>query len=237
LLLVGSRSYRIFGWVPPASAYPTLAGIEAGIEADTPFAMTREDPAGCLQRQLCGSARRWDMDTKLILPPGAAADDAATPLRFTRPFKCTFFCLARPVVYVWWGEYVIAEIVSPFNCCEWRFEVGPPTSFPERERVHPEMASAEPGMWYSVHAHMYTCGLVAPCCAAQAPFPICAGSRSGERVGTIARVWSGWCKEGCTNATNFSIAFPDGALPMQKASLLACTMLIDFLICEERNNQ
>ena len=200
--------------------------------------MTKEDPAGCCQRQLCGSARRWDMETKLILPAGASPPPgvSTTALRFTRPFKCTFFCLARPVVYVWWGDYVIAEIVSPFDCCEWRFDVGPPTSYPEQDRVHPDMASAEPGTWYSVHAHMCTCGLVAPCCAAQAPFPIHAGSRSGDRVGTIARVFAGWCKEGCTNATNFSIAFPDGALPMQKASLLACTMLIDFLTSEENNN-
>jgi len=49
-------------------------------------------------------------------------------------------------------------------------------------------------------------------------------------VGTIARGWSG-----C--ATSFSIAFPDGSLLIQKASLLACTMLIDFLYSEEQQNQ
>ena len=47
-------------------------------------------------------------------------------------------------------------------------------------------------------------------------------------MGTIARGWSG-----C--ATSFSIAFPDGSLLIQKASLLACTMLIDFLTGEHRS--
>ena len=45
-------------------------------------------------------------------------------------------------------------------------------------------------------------------------------------MGKLAKVWSGCCKEGITDADNFVVEFPPVALPVQKAALMACTVLV-----------
>jgi hypothetical protein len=230
--------YELFGWEPTPED-STFEEANRAIASETPFATTVEDKGDCCHRQCCKSNRRWTMRTKLCLPPGVPRTEGmATELKFTRPFKCTCFCLERPVVFIWWGEHVIAEIRNPFDLCEWIFIVGPPVHFEDRSQVHPDMVSRlDDPAWYTVSSHMCAKPLVCQMCVHQIPFRIRRETRAGEEVGLISRVWAGCAKECFTKVSNFGITFPGDALPMQKAALLATALLIDFLIFESQRDQ
>lgn len=56
-----------------------------------------------------------------------------------------------------------------------------------------------------------------------------------NEVGTIRKKWSGFLKEGFTDADNFGIEFPVDADEKQRALLLGAVFLIDFVHFENRN--
>jgi D-arabinose 1-dehydrogenase-like Zn-dependent alcohol dehydrogenase len=99
------------------------------------------------------------------------------------------------------------------------------------------MVAAPAGDWYCLHKHMCATDLMCVCCFPEVDFAITDGTRSGERVGSFSRVWKGCCAEMTTKANDYSIAFPDGALPIQKAALLACAILMDFTMFEQQKKQ
>ena len=230
----GNRRYDLFAWVPPTEDDPTVESLRGGIVGDHAMARSEEEPGDVCHRQCCGSARRWNMTTRLLLPAGVPPREGEPRLRFTKPFKCTFLCFAPPVVFVWWGDHVIAEVVSPWVCCEWHFKVGPPMHFEDRTKVHPEVLDVEDHYWYTVSSPVCTSPLLCPCCYAQAKFKI-TDTATGAEAGSIGKIWPG-CGTSLTNATHFGLTFPEDALPMQKASLLACTMLLDFVASENNSN-
>jgi hypothetical protein len=58
----------------------------------------------------------------------------------------------------------------------------------------------------------------------------------GQRLGTIAKEFSGFAKELLTDADNFHCVFPADATPQQKLCLLSCVFLIDFMFFESSSN-
>lgn len=74
-----------------------------------------------------------------------------------------------------------------------------------------------------------------PCKNIQLRIYDAADTECTTQIGTIAKVWSGCLKEAFTDADSFVVEFPEGANPMQKAALVSCTVLLDFLLFE--NNE
>jgi uncharacterized protein YxjI len=58
-------------------------------------------------------------------------------------------------------------------------------------------------------------------------------SQNGIETGEIVKNWSGLGKEAFTDADNFSVRFPQGALEEQKAVLLGALFLIDMVYFEK----
>ena len=68
-------------------------------------------------------------------------------------------------------------------------------------------------------------------CPPQADFVI--SNMKGEEVGSISKTSSSVGKELFTDGDRFVINFPPGCLPEMKATLLAATILFDFLFYED----
>ncbi|XP_077536268.1 phospholipid scramblase 1-like [Haemaphysalis longicornis] len=62
-------------------------------------------------------------------------------------------------------------------------------------------------------------------------------SMNGVVIGAITKKWSGLIKEYFTDADNFGVSFPKDLDVNLKASLLATTMLIDYMFFEETYKQ
>lgn len=58
-------------------------------------------------------------------------------------------------------------------------------------------------------------------------------SKGGMETGKIVKKWSGLGKEAFTDADNFSVTFPQGAGPDEKAALLGALFLIDMVYFEK----
>ncbi|XP_037509126.1 phospholipid scramblase 3-like [Rhipicephalus sanguineus] len=81
-----------------------------------------------------------------------------------------------------------------------------------------------------------TLSIVGPCCTYSMPFccdvQFQVKSANGVEVGKITKQWSGVVKEGFTDADTFGVTFPMDLDVNMKASLIAATMLIDYMFYE-----
>lgn len=61
---------------------------------------------------------------------------------------------------------------------------------------------------------------------------------SGDRkVGRVIKKWRGCATECCTPADSLLIEFPESATPEDKAGIISATLLADYNIWEQQNNQ
>ena len=84
----------------------------AGYEVFTLF-----ERSDCCERQMCGPSRGFDMAVQSY---GLNQQF----LTFTRPFKCTFLCFARPEITVTAMDgSVLGTVHSNFRCCDDNLEI------------------------------------------------------------------------------------------------------------------
>jgi len=155
-----------------------------------------------------------------------------------RPFKCCeVLCFNRPEMFVKGTDgRQIGYITNPFTCCSRDVLVDGPVD--KRPDLGPVDKSAratagsawpfrvtgacnQPGMW----CHL-PCG---PCKTIH--FEI--QDTNGIVVGEIQKVYAGCCKE-ALEVSNFAIRFPAQATWFQKATLINCAVMMDFLWFEEK---
>ena len=73
-------------------------------------------------------------------------------------------------------------------------------------------------------------------CGSDVEFKVCSPDGSTE-VGKISKQWSGFLREGFTDADTFGINFPIDLDVRMKAVLLGASFLIDFIFFEKAGNK
>jgi Scramblase len=234
------QQYSMFPWDPILGADTPSHG-----KSDLEVVRFKEKSNFCV-RQLCQGARPFDMAMVPVSPAvGTFVQNAlgisGDPHTHTdgivleRPFKCTFFCLARPVMYVRHNALgYIGEIYNPFKFFNHTFYIRSPTP---GEHLQGPIAAGLAGPqqhWYTVRGSI--CQPAAWCFL---PMGECAkymfqifkpDDVNHERpVGYMARIWAGCVKQVATDADNYVVEFPADSTPFQKATLTSLLILIDML--------
>lgn len=187
----------------------------------------------CFQRQCCGRLREFSMDVQ--------SQTGEQFINIWRPFKCTCACFNRSTIHCRSGaSQDLGEIYNPWAPCDRVLEVRAPTTQEDGVGANPLPQIAvdgKMGVWYQIRAACCQTGnfCVGPCggCA-EVVFNIYGPTGEGEPIGEITRRWPGCLKQDLTQASNFTVIFPEGATPYQKATLISAVMLIDFLYFEKR---
>ena len=151
-------------------------------------------------------------------------------VKMYRPYKCTCCCLARPEVEVTYIENGqkrrLGRILNNFTCCDYSFKIyeGDSTSH-----------------LYRVNASCCQCGIICKCpCkpCREVDFELYGNNKGKEElIGSIRKVWGGLIKELFSNASNFTILFPNNSTWEQKALLLCTMMFIDFRYFENSEHE
>lgn len=144
-------------------------------------------------------------------------------LRMQRDYKCTCFCLERPVMKVYsiemGKEKYIGKIVNPFSCCE----------------IILQLYNENNNLDFIVKGDICQMGVMCrgcPCDACQnAQFSIC--DKSGNVLKPLLKKSAGCLKAAFSDVDEFSIIFPDGINVYQKGMLMAAGILLDYLYYEE----
>lgn len=241
-----SNKYIATAWDPVLGAEKPSQGKVSG------ELFKLKERSNCLLRQLCGPRRPFHMSMfplspsiPTVMPTGADPFVYRDALVLERPFKCTFLCFWRSVIRVKHNALgYIGEVENPFSFLDWVFHVRAPK--PDAGMTGPiaEFVRGTPGEhWYTVVGSICQFGMwlpplpCGPC--KRVSFKIFSAKDVGRTrpIGEIAKVWSGCLKEAFSDADNYTIAFPADASPVQKAVLVATTMLIDFLLFEQPPNK
>lgn len=184
----------------------------------------------CCQRQCCGPMREFNM---AFFQPHPTEEKGQGPLLMNihRPFKCCSApggcCRAcQTEIHVMDPAGTrIGHTINKCSCCSMVVDAGPPTT--------PAGDLSEP--WYTISGAICQIGNLCRCpCGAckRIVFNILDG-RSGAVVGEICHVWAGCVKE-MVEADNYTIVFPEKATAEQKCSLIATTIMLDFLYFERK---
>lgn len=227
------NKYKVHAWDPVRGAEDVDAGRLM------PELFKAKEESECCERICCGPIRSFTMRIGHEANP-------ADHLLLLRPFKCTCFCLARPllrIVHPALGD--LGEVYSPFVCCAYRFIVRAPTGVvtkPEGPPFRPaEMLAAsgrDKGDWYIIEGSACQAGAWCSCPCGKCKyfnFTI-TDAQTGAEIGMLKRVFPGCVKSCVTDADIFVCRFPPDALPFQKAALLGAVFLVDFCIFEKQQN-
>ncbi|CAD8162825.1 unnamed protein product [Paramecium pentaurelia] len=176
-----------------------------------------KEESSCWQRNfLPGACRAFDLKVKQY----DQKQDTNTVFRLSREFKCTFLCLARPIMEVQLQNGgKIGYIYYPFMCCDKGVEI--------RDENN--------SLLYSVKGS---------CCQwpflVQLPCEACQRARfdiidsQGQKISELWKESAGFCNALCNvDATNFRLMFPQQSTSRQKVLLLAAALFIDFNYFEE----
>lgn len=110
--------------------YKIYPGDANGQKGGNPVFKAKEK-SSCFQRMCCaGNARAFEINisSKVPMNKGEYLDfEKFYFLRMKRPYKCTFFCLDRPIMDVYsieqGQEKYIGKITNPFSCCEMKLDI------------------------------------------------------------------------------------------------------------------
>ncbi|XP_077536245.1 phospholipid scramblase 2-like [Haemaphysalis longicornis] len=161
----------------------------------------------CCAKLCCGPRRCFEMD--MVDYRGEAVVHVIRPLRCV---QCWCFCCLQEL-------QVQAPPGTPIGFVSQRCSLCYPT-FTVYDRFYkPALTIVGP-----------LCTQSLPC-ACDVKFEV--RSLNGVAVGTITKKWSGLIKEYFTDIDNFGISFPMDLDVNMKATLLATTMLIDFMFFEK----
>ena len=175
----------------------------------------------CFQRQVCApSCRTFNMDVK-HKDYQDQAFNGSNFLRFEREFKCSCFCLARPVLMVNstepGSEGYLGKITNPFICCE----------------LICELYDNQNLLRYKINASCCQCGIVCEgACCQSAILNIL--DDKGEICGNLKRVPSSVLKNCCATQANFAVKFPPQSTASERALFIAATIMIDFSYFERK---
>ncbi len=150
------------------------------------------------------SSEHFDNDSKLF----ALAD---------KPFKCTFCCLARPVMTTTLMESntVLSSVVEKWEC-DIKFVISD-----EKDRK------------WTVKGPCCTLGVWCPACS-DAHFDIV---DNDGNVGGNLKKKAGGCQEVIGDASQFELTFPEKATPEDRLSLIVTTLMIDYNHFEDDKNK
>ncbi|KAL1437205.1 hypothetical protein MTO96_049187 [Rhipicephalus appendiculatus] len=120
-------------------------------------------------------------------------------------------------------------------CCLQNLEVqAPPGTVIGRVRQHWSICYPAFGI-YDPSGNM-TLRILGPCCTSSMPccctVQFTVKSANGVEIGKIEKQWGGVVKEGFTDADTFFVTFPMDLDVNMKASLMAATMLVDYMFYE-----
>lgn len=222
--------------IVPAS--PAIGTFHPGLESrDTMFAHPVRWPAMGVAGT--GAARRrTHLHSTRSPPPKPTLQDA---LVVRRPFRCTFCCFNRPVVYMKHNTIGrFATVTNPCTICSYEFDIHAAKADDGGEGAVAAGVTGEGGaLWYKVHGTM--CQPAAFCFC---PCGECARLRlqvydggdadRARPIGEVARVFPGCCEAEFTNADTFTLAMPADASPVKRASLVSAVILLNYVAFESK---
>lgn len=246
-----NNRYKLRAWDPQAGAQKASDGIRS----DDIYKM--KEQSDCMCRICLGSMREFKMSLYPYAEgqyPPAGADIFYLPGAVTleRPFRCTLLCLNRPVLRVRHGTVgYIGEIRYPFLpplSLNYYFTIHSPTRDASNEmvlnaplHVHPTRSGEPEGtMWYRVKGNFCQWGLFCflpcgPCKKISFKIFDPADEFCTQPIGEIQKIWKDCCSA-LLDADSYTIDFPPNSNEVQRASLIATTILIDFCLFEARKN-
>lgn len=258
-MLVGCERvnrYKVQPWDPARGEMKVSDGILA-----PPF-MKMKEQSECLTRQCCGPMRNFSMSLYPYAdgqypPQGADIFHLPGAVIIERPWRCTIGGLPcwRPVMRVRHSTVgYIGEIRQPscgpfFN---FHFDVFSPNRGPGDEdmlpgaplHVHPSRGNEAPGTkWYTIKGDLCQIGMfcffpLMPACK-KVVFNIY-DARDVEHttpIGSINKVWKDCCVSLLAETDSYTIVFPPTANEVQRATLIAAAILIDFRLYEKGQNE
>lgn len=144
------------------------------------------------------------------------------------------------------GGLHVAKVFNPFSCCSTILQILPPVAseIGGEGNIHPAMAAFMKARTVDSTVPFYTleasslqaAALCGPCpCGPCSRYVFDISDESGAKVGEMAKIWSGMCKECFGDADNFTLAFPEGCPPVLKVALTVSVVLADFLLFEDKD--
>lgn len=189
-----------------------------------------KEQSSCCQRQCCTSAVRafhMEISYKRVQFDSASQSymqNWAPFLRLERDYKCTCFCLNRPVIKIvrvdQGKDQIIGYVIDRWACCDFVYDL---------------TNELKDSPLYTIKATCCQCGLFfrCPCSPCErVNFPIFENKSKGQ-IGNLANVWPGCAKVCCSDADNYSATFPLSMIPEHKIMILAAAILIDYRYFEK----
>ena len=179
----------------------------------------------CCQRNCCpANQREFIMDMKHIANAGMMNDNFQNSfVHIHKPFKCTCFCLERPVMNATFGMggQMVGQVKQPFSCCDPIFTI----------------YDGSGTLRYFIHADCCQCGLVCAnnICgkASEVIFNIFKDGSMTQPVGSIIKKMATFT-EMVTSADSYQVNFPPDATPNDKLLLIICGLMVDYQFFEEK---
>ena len=223
-------------------------------------AFVMKEVSDCCQRQFCGPRRAFSIAMVPSTPMLATyrpdltsrASMFAHPdaLIFNRPFSWACCCFCRPKVHLahnTLGRF--ATITNPCRCCRYEFDVhAAAVGDGDETPVSPTVAGENGAKWYVVSGSMCQPGAICfcpPCCCGGACSRIvlhvydASDTELKKPIGEVARVFPGWIVSAVSQASTYTIAFPQGSHEhgLRRAALAAAMLLMNYLFAEKKKSR
>ena len=185
-----------------------------------------KESSECCQRNCCSaSAREFVMDIKHIPDASMLMNEnyQASFVHVHKPFKCTCFCLERPVMNATYtqGGQILGQVKQPFSCCDPIFHI----------------YDSGNALRYIVHADCCQCGILCSnnFCGkmSEACFNVYKDAGMSAPCGSIVKKMA-TLSEMVTSADSYQVNFPMDASPSEKLLLIITGLMIDYQYFEEK---
>ena len=208
--------------------YTVYACDVAGNKEGLPLFKCHERSGCCNRNCLPGDCREFKMEVTHE-SGGRLPFDGLPFLHMERPFKCTCFCLNRPVLEVNYNEggqnIYVGRVICEFSCCEMIFSLFDKTN----------------NFVYQIRGNLWQIGIYnrqqnncAFCKSCQQAFLFIHDVKNGmKRVGIVEKRGRGFM-ELISDADNFSLLFPIYANGEERVLIMAACLLLDFSYFETK---
>ena len=165
---------------------------------------------------------------------------------FNRPFSWQCCCLCRPRVFLAHNKLGrFATITNPCRLCAFEFDIHAAAAEDGGETAGSSTVAGENGAkWYTVSGTCCQPGAfcLCPCGPCRRIVLQVSDGKDEERrapVGAIARVVPGCLTSLVSQASSYTISFPQGQHEhgLRRASLTAAVMLMNYVFAEEKKNK
>ena len=170
-----------------------------------------KEDTDCCTRQCLGPNRPFDLEIEDM--QGNELIHLYRPLRCT---SCLFPCFLQEMEVCSPPGTVIGSITQEWSVCAPQYSV----------------RDQDGNVALTIEGPICTTSI----CGSDVEFKVCSPDGSTE-VGKISKQWSGFLREGFTDADTFGINFPIDLDVRMKAVLLGATFLIDFNFFEKAGNK